>query len=145
MNPHCPSPGPRLADACLAQLLTVLGPGRHSIVVAVAPPPQIESLDATVQRRQPAAYDEFEAIALCLLLDAALAPAGEGGIITRSYAETAGYHVVRGWRIRDGWPRPLSAAQVRLAATTEVETGRRLPPEPGVLYRPGLPIPPLTE
>ena len=53
----------------------------------------------------------------------------------------AGHEEVRGWKVREGWLRPLTAAQVFDAYCTHARTGEPVPPEPGVDHLPGLDLP----
>ncbi len=136
--------------ACLAltRLLDALAPGDHHLVCSVplAPTPLVAALHC--ERRPDGTTDVIEADALTLttLLAAGMATGTPGGLVLRTGDGTpqAPDHV-RGWTLRDRWLHPLTEAQVFAAYCTDADTGEPVPPEPGVTYCAGTPIPPPRE
>ena len=86
-------------------------------------------------------------VLLCGVLAVSFATGCPGGLVLRTRpAEPSPEGVsarpeqVRGWRTRDGWLQPLTAAEVFDAYCTHAGTGEPVPPEPGVDHLPGLPL-----
>ncbi|MFJ4851722.1 MULTISPECIES: hypothetical protein [unclassified Streptomyces] len=143
------------ASHALTRLLETAGPGSHHVVCSVP------TEDTTLLAAMHARCDEHgmvhlaeaEALVCCTVLAAGLATDSPGGLVVRSTALSPGSpgrggpgdgppDEVRGWTLRDGWLRPLSEAEVFNAYCTDAETGEPVPPEPGVVHRPGFPLPP---
>ncbi|MDT3396735.1 hypothetical protein RKE29_08790 [Streptomyces sp. B1866] len=130
------------ASAALRALLAAAGPGAHHVVCSVPEggTPMVGVLHAEVLPDGALRLAESDAVVLCTVLACGIASDGPGGIVLRTIA--AGRpDTVRGWSLRDGWPRPLTEAEVFAAYCTDADTGEPIPPEPGVVYRPGLPVP----
>lgn len=49
--------------------------------------------------------------------------------------------VIRGWHATTLGLQPLDANEVSVACRTDSRTGRRLSPEPGIIFEPGFEIP----
>ncbi|WP_432096718.1 hypothetical protein [Streptomyces sp. bgisy100] len=149
---HCDRGAGRAAYArasrAVTGLLEAVGPGDHHLVCSV--PADGASLIAVCQaeceEEGRVRVLESEALILCTVLAAGIATGSRGGIVVRSSApaprDAPGRDVVRGWALRDGWPRPLTEAEVFAAYCTDADTGEPVPPEHGVEYRPGIPLPP---
>ncbi|MFI1179959.1 hypothetical protein ACH4UT_10420 [Streptomyces sp. NPDC020799] len=73
------------------------------------------------------------------VLAAALATAAPAGITSRHFVGDS--CTVRGWAVTSPFLTPLSEAEVFDAYCTDSETGEPKPPEHGVTYRAGFPIP----
>ena len=146
---RCEDCGEHRADAALARagvlvdrLAAALGPDAQHVVgtvrsagfplVAVARSAEPPSAGGPPRLRTP------DAEALRLVLAAGIATSGTGGVVART--TRAGAESVRGWRLRDGWLEPLTEKEVYAAYCTDARTGAPLPPEPGVEYRPGIPL-----
>ncbi|MDI5972112.1 hypothetical protein POF50_022695 [Streptomyces sp. SL13] len=136
--------------ACLAlsRLFDAAGPGSHHLVCSV--PLDDAPLVAVVhaERAADGTVDlvEADALTLCTLLAAGMATRTPGGLVLRTGDGTpeAPDHV-RGWTLRDRWLHPLTEAQVFAAYCTDADTGDPVPPEPGVTYCAGTPLPPPRE
>lgn len=130
------------ASLALMRLIEAVGPGLHHAVCSV--PADGEQLVAVLHAECPEPgrvhIREWDALVFCTVLAVAVAEGSPGGVVLRSTED--GRDTVRGWSLRDGWPRPLTEAEVFAAYCTDAETGEPVPPEPGVEYRPGLPLPP---
>jgi hypothetical protein len=129
------------AAQALGRLLTAAGPGDHHLVCSVPLDghPDVAVLHA---RRDPDGtlhLPDAEAHQVCLLLAAGLATTTPGGVVLRTDGQP---ERVRGWALRDGWLHPLTATQVFAAYCTDPDTGDPVPPEPGVAYLAGTPLPP---
>lgn len=88
-------------------------------------------------------FSENDALVLCTVMAAGSVTSRPGGLVVRT---TTGQgprrtETVRGWSLRGGEPHPLSEAEVFSAYCTDPATGEPVPPEPGVRYRAGLPLP----
>ncbi|MEV6318225.1 hypothetical protein [Streptomyces sp. NPDC051776] len=143
------------ASQALIQLVEASGPGTHHVVcsVPVDGSSLVAVLHAACGEDGLVHLRESEALVFCSVLGAGIATGSRGGIVVRSTPfprggadgpggqETAGPDVVRGWALRDGWPRPLSEAEVFAAYCTDVDTGDPVPPEHGVDHRPGIELP----
>ncbi|MFJ5217397.1 hypothetical protein ACIP98_22065 [Streptomyces sp. NPDC088354] len=140
------------ASQALTRLLDAAGPGSHHVVCSV--PTEDTTLLAAMHARCDdhgmVHLAEAEALVCCTVLAAGLATDSPGGLVVRSTAPSSGRggpgagppDEVRGWTLRDGWLSPLSEAEVFNAYCTDAETGEPVPPEPGVVHRPGFPLPP---
>ncbi|MYT14784.1 hypothetical protein YWIDRAFT_04209 [Streptomyces sp. SceaMP-e96] len=155
----CPECGEDLAHAAFAratqalqQLLETLGSGTHHLVCSVATgdPSLLAVLQATAQEGTRRRLAESDTLIFCTVLAAGFALRTPGGIVSRTTPGPAGHDTtgapaqdtVRGWSLRDSWPRALSAAEVFTAYCTDADTGEPIPPEHGVDYAPGLPLTP---
>ncbi|NJQ03521.1 hypothetical protein [Streptomyces zingiberis] len=150
------------ATAALTALVGAAGPGAHHLVCSVpaGPAPLTAVLHAGgpggaavpggaegagrdgdgAPRPGTPGGSEGDTLLFCTVLAAGLATGVPGGIVLRTLVP-GGRDRVRGWSLRDGWPRPLTAAEVFTAYCTDPETGEPVPPEPGVDHLPGLPLP----
>jgi hypothetical protein len=133
------------ATLAFTRLLESAGSGSHHLVCSV--PLDNVPLAAAVQAERDADgtvhLAETDALVLCTLLAAAIATGGPGGLVLRTGDGTpAAPDHVRGWTLRDGWPHPLTEAQVFDAYCTDAGTGDPVPPEPGVTYCAGTDLPP---
>lgn len=131
------------ASRALVGLIETTGTGVHHVVCSVqlddAPLLAVLTTERTASGRIHVA--EADALVFCTVLAAAAVSGSSAGIVVRSTAAD-GRDEVRGWSLRDGWPQPLTEAEVFDAYCTDPETGEPVPPEPGVTYRPGLPLGP---
>ncbi|MFH9421808.1 hypothetical protein [Streptomyces sp. NPDC017529] len=150
----CPDCGQDLARAAFARasravtgLLDALGDGTHHLVCSVpaSGAPLLAVLHAESRDRGRLELSEAATLVFCTVLAAGFALRSPGGIVSRT-TEPAGRDTVRGWTLRNAWLHPLSAAEVFTAYCTDSDTGEPVPPEPGVDYHSGLPVPdPPTE
>lgn len=136
------------AACAVDALLAVLEPGTHHLVCSVDGPatPLLAVLHADTARSRPPELDESEVLLLCAVLAAGLVTRSPGGLVTRTTGPSGGSgsrgpEVVRGWCLQRGWLAPLTAGQVFAAYCTHAETGEPLPPEHGVEYSAGIPLP----
>jgi len=131
------------AAAALHAVLDAAGPGLHHLVcsVPVDDTPLAAAVHATVRpsTAQPT-LAEPGALVFRTVLACGIATGSPGGIVLRTSLPGAP-DTVRGWALRDGWLRPLSEAEVFTAYCTDAQTGEPIPPEHGVEYRAGLPLP----
>ncbi|WP_407563438.1 hypothetical protein [Streptomyces sp. 184] len=145
---RCEDCGEHRADAALARagvlvdrLTAALGPGAQHVVCTIRSAGF--PLVAVARGADPAGEAPRlrlpDAEALRLVLAAGIATSGAGGVVART--TRAGTEWVRGWRLRDGWLEPLTDKEVYAAYCTDARTGAPLPPEPGVAYRAGTPLP----
>ncbi|MET9296328.1 hypothetical protein [Streptomyces sp. NPDC003077] len=157
----CPDCGEDLAHAAFARaslmvtrLLEALGPGTHHLVCSVPADgiPLLAALHTTSDDGTTARLSEPQTRFFCTVLAAGIALKSPGGIVSRTTTTAppdappgTERETVRGWSLRDSWPRPLSAAEVFTAYCTDAETGAPVPPEPGVDHHPGIPLPPPPE
>ncbi|UKY48628.1 hypothetical protein [Streptomyces inhibens] len=140
------------ATQALRQLLASLGGGTHHLVCSVAAgePSLLATLHATARDGARPGLAESETLLFCTVLAAGFALCTPGGIVSRTTPDPAGHDAtgdtthdtVRGWSLRDSWPRPLTAAEVFTAYCTDADTGEPIPPEHRVDYAPGLPLTP---
>ncbi|MFF9483088.1 hypothetical protein [Streptomyces sp. NPDC014733] len=137
-----------LATQVLKELLDGLGDGTHHLVCSIptGPPPLLAALRVTSEKGRHS-LGESQSLTFCTVLAAGIAHRTPGGIVSRSTRpeprpeDTATPHdTVRGWALRDGWPEPLTAAQVFTAYCTDAETGDPIPPEPQVDHTEGFPL-----
>lgn len=149
------SPGPcgageaafhNAADAVDA-LLSALGPGTHHLVCSVDGPqqPLLAVLHAVIGDDGLWNIDESAVMLFCSVLASGLATGSPGGLVTRTtpqrHKRRATPETVRGWCLQHGWLTPLTEGEVFSAYCTHAETGEPLPPEPGVDYGAGIPLP----
>lgn len=130
------------AAAALHAVLDAAGPGLHHLVcsVPVDGTPLAAVVHATAREGRPTRLAEPGALVFRTVLACGIATGSPGGIVLRTSLAGAP-DTVRGWALRDGWPRPLSEAEVFTAYCTDAQTGEPIPPEHGVEYRAGLPLP----
>lgn len=134
----------RAADA-MTGLIEAAGPGRHHLVCSVTPadgpaePPLAAVLHTELDASGELRLIEAEAVVLTTVLAAGMASQSPGGIVLRTSRD--GREAVRGWQLREGWPLPLSEAEIFTAYCTDATTGEPVPPEPGVDYLPGFDLP----
>ncbi|MCZ4123017.1 hypothetical protein [Streptomyces sp. H39-S7] len=131
------------ASRALVGLIETAGAGIHHLVCSVrsddAPLLAVLTTERAASGR--IHFAEADALVFCTVLAAAAVSDSPAGIVIRSTGSD-GRDEVRGWSLRDGWPQPLTEAEVFNAYCTDAETGEPVPPEPGVTYRAGLPIGP---
>ncbi|MFB6567575.1 hypothetical protein [Streptomyces noursei] len=134
------------ATTALHHLITALGDGTHHLVCTLPDttgPLRAYLLATTGPDGTPPRLPESETLAFCTVLAAALARPAPGALVCRTTpTRGATPATVRGWRLRDAWPTPLSAAEIFDAYCTDPETDEPIPPEHHVDYAPGLPLPP---
>lgn len=133
------------ADAVDA-LLAALGTGTHHAVCNVDGPrgPLLAVLHAVTRPDGTWDVDESALLLFCSVLAAGLAGGSPGGLVTRTTVSTASHvsrETVRGWCLQHGWLTPLTEGEVFSAYCTHAGTGDPLPPEPGVEYAAGIPLP----
>jgi hypothetical protein len=88
--------------------------------------------------------EEAEALIFCTVLAVGIATDSSGGVVMRT-STGSDTDQVRGWSLHNSWLHPLTEAEVFNAYCTDAETGEPVPPEPGVVHRPGTPLPPPTD
>lgn len=125
------------------RLHQALGPGTHHLVCSVPAPrtPLFAVLHTSGTDTGGLDLWEAEALEFCTVLAAGIVLGAPGGIVSRT-RDSGSRDILRGWTLRDSWPRPLTAAEVFTAYCTDADTGEPVPPQPGVDYHPGIPIPP---
>lgn len=146
---RCEECGEHRADAALARagvlvdrLTEALGPGSQHVVCTAraAGFPLVAVARSAVSPGERAPRLRLpDAEALRLVLAAGIATSGTGGVVART-TRADGSEWVRGWRLLDGWPEPLTEKEVYAAYCTNARTGAPLPPEPGVAYCAGTPL-----
>ncbi|MEU3458769.1 hypothetical protein ABZ721_02275 [Streptomyces sp. NPDC006733] len=132
------------ASRALVALIETAGTGTHHVVCSVQQPHGAPLLAVLTTERTASGrihLAEADALVFCTVLAAAAVSGGSAGIVVRSTV-TGGRDEVRGWSLRDGWPQPLTEAEVFNAYCTDAATGEPVPPEPGVTYRSGRPLGP---
>jgi hypothetical protein len=149
------------ASEALSRLLRTAGAGRHHLVCSVPvvrcgdgpdagetreSPPLAAVLHARCADDGTVQLGETDALVFCTVLAVGLATGSPGGVVLRTGRGTPDApDRVRGWSLRDGWLHPLTEAEVFSAYCTDAETGEPVPPEPGVTYCAGTPLPPPPE
>lgn len=128
--------------AALRRLLAAAGPGHHHLVCSVpaSGAPLVAVVHAQAAEEGPAEVDRTEALIFSTVLACGIATSSPGGVVLRTTAP-GDRDTVRGWALHQGWLRPLSEAEVFSAYCTDADTGEPVPPEHGVDYRPGIPLP----
>ncbi|MEU5436495.1 hypothetical protein AB0G73_24380 [Streptomyces sp. NPDC020719] len=135
-------PALRRATTAVARLLAVLGTGQQHLVCSDGRAAAITTVDVVLCGEEMTLHHTAaDTWALARVLARALTSQGGGGLVVRTSATQDTAERVRGWRVRDGWLTPLTAAQVFSAYCTDAVTGDPLSPERGIEYCPGLPIP----
>ncbi|MFD7921941.1 hypothetical protein ACFV3R_22265 [Streptomyces sp. NPDC059740] len=130
------------ATGMLAAVLAALGEGTHHLVVSTAH----EDTSLTAALHAVAATDRrprlasTRSVVFCTVLAAGIVLGGSTGLVSRT--SSAARDTVRGWSVREGRARPLTAGEVFAAYCTDAETGEPLAPEPDVDHAPGLPLEP---
>ncbi|WP_328917315.1 MULTISPECIES: hypothetical protein [unclassified Streptomyces] len=147
----CPDCGQDLATCAfdrashtLLRLIEAVGPGHHHVVCSLPTdeePPLLAAVRVDADPEGEVRFTEADALVLCTVMAASEATDRVGGLVVRT-TDAAGAETVRGWELRAGEPYPLSEARVFDAYCTDPATGEPVPPEPGVTYRAGLPLPP---
>ncbi|BBB01787.1 hypothetical protein RVR_9358 [Actinacidiphila reveromycinica] len=145
----CPDCGQELAHCAfddasdtLLGLLDAVGPGTHHIVCSLPTddgPPLPAALHAHTSPDGEPHVAETDALVLCTVMAAATVTGRTAGLVIRTLDPDG--DTVRGWELRDGTPDPLTEAAVFDAYCTDPTTGAPIPPEPGVRYAPGIPLP----
>ncbi|MFG3133710.1 hypothetical protein ACGFZU_39190 [Streptomyces tendae] len=139
-----PDPFDTAAQAFEA-LLDALGPGRHHLVCSAhTSRGSFASASATVEctddDRDQADADYEGWLMFCHLLAQTSIAFRQATIFARTHT-TDLTSVLRGWRVTNGWPQPMAAADVFAAYCTDLATGDPIPPEPGTDYQAGTPLP----
>jgi hypothetical protein len=135
------------AVQAVEQLLDVIGASESERVLVSSVHAPVRPLAASVTLAPgdgPEQHETAPGLAvLCGVLAVSFATGCPGGLVLRTLPAdgSGGSEQVRGWKVRDGWLRPLTAAQVFDAYCTHAGTGEPVPPEPGVEYLPGLFLP----
>ncbi|MGK5500750.1 hypothetical protein [Streptomyces sp. URMC 125] len=129
------------AGDTVADLLGAAGPGTHHLVCSVTGTagPLVAVLHAEAEPPAPPRTDPARELVFRAVLAAGLAAGRPGGVVMRTVR--GGREEVRGWSLAGGRLRPLTEAEVFSAYCTDVETGEPVPPEPGLAYRAGFPLP----
>lgn len=125
----------------LTALVERAGPGEHHLVCSATV--HGTPLLAAVHVRStpgPRELPEDDAALFCAVLAAGLLSGGGGGVVLRTRPEPEGRDTVRGWAVRDGALRPLTAGEVFDAYCTDHRTGEPIAPEHGVDYEAGFPL-----
>ncbi|WP_329129286.1 hypothetical protein OG552_02890 [Streptomyces sp. NBC_01476] len=133
------------ASHTLLRVIEAIGPGAHHVVCSLpAPdsPPLLAAVEIEADEDGEVDIAEADALVVCTIMAAGEATIRRpGGLVVRT-TDATGAETVRGWSLRKGEPHPLTEAEVFSAYCTDPETGDPVPPEPGVRYRAGLPLPP---
>ncbi|GHF37793.1 hypothetical protein GCM10010218_18660 [Streptomyces mashuensis] len=126
------------ASRLLRTLVEAAGPGTHHFVCSVPlPDTTLTAALHTTRDHDRLSLGEASALVFSTVLAAGLATGASGGIVLRT---TGTPDTVRGWLLRDGRLRPLTASEVFAAYCTDPLTGEPVPPEPGVEYEAGHPL-----
>jgi hypothetical protein len=147
----CPDCGQALADCAfdrashtLLRLADAIGEGTHHVVCSLPTddgPPLLAAVHLDATPDGDLDMDDADALAVCTVIAAATVTGRLGGLVARTL-HPDGHDTVRGWELRGGEPHPLTEAAVFDAYCTDPSTGDPVPPEPGVRYAAGLPLPP---
>jgi hypothetical protein len=133
-----------LASHTLLRIVEAAGPGAHHFVCSL-PAADGDSLLATAHITADLDGElhlsDSEALVLCTVMAAARVATRPGGLVLRT-TDREGTDTVYGWSLHPDGPHPLTEAEVFNAYCTDLDTGDPVPPEPGVRYRAGLPLPP---
>ncbi|MFE2376340.1 hypothetical protein [Streptomyces sp. NPDC059398] len=130
------------ASRALKSLLDGAGAGVHHLVCSIPTEdePLIAVLHAESGEDPGIRLDRTEGTAFVTVLAAGMALESPGGTVVRTTAPGQDDRV-RGWRLQRGRLLPLTAGEVFSAYCTDADTGDPVPPEPGVDYCAGYPIP----
>ncbi|SEO51159.1 hypothetical protein [Actinacidiphila rubida] len=132
------------ASHTLIRLVEAVGPGRHHVVASLpedSRPPLLAAARIGSDEDGELHLDEADALLLCTVMAACAATVHPGGLVIRTTASD-GTDTVRGWTLRGAVPHPLTEPEVFNAYCTDPDTGDPVPPEPGVRYAAGIPLPP---
>lgn len=147
----CTDCGRDLADAAFAaashmftSVLKAAGTGNHHLVCSVSTEPAtlLAALLTDTSADGLVHVAETDVLLLCTVLAAGIVTDSPAGVVLRTTTGTDGPDEVRGWSLHDGRLHPLTEAEVFNAYCTDARTGEPVPPEPGVVYRPGTELPP---
>jgi hypothetical protein len=148
----CPDCGQDLAHCAfdrashtLLRIVEAVGPGGHHIVCSLPAeegPPLLAAVQIDAAPDGEVHVAEADALVVCTIMAAGAVSAHTGGLVVRT-TDPDGTETVRGWSLRGGEPLPLSEGEVFSAYCTDPATGDPVPPEHGVLYRAGVPLPPM--
>ncbi|MBN3932414.1 hypothetical protein IQ279_22810 [Streptomyces verrucosisporus] len=129
------------ASGILDRLTAGAGPGTHHLVCSVtgSTGPLVAVLHIERSPRGGTGPATAEEPVFRAVLAAGLATGRPGGVVMRTVRD--GDEQVRGWSLNDGRLRPLTEAEVFSAYCTDARTGGPVPPEPGLVYRAGFPLP----
>ncbi|HEX5566249.1 MAG TPA: hypothetical protein VFY14_04815 [Streptomyces sp.] len=129
------------AAEALSRLLGAAGAGTHHLVCSVVGDtgPLVAVLHAERPPDGPPRTAPAEALVFRTVLAAGLATGRPGGVVMRTVR--GGREQVRGWSLYGGWLRALTEAEVFAAYCTDARTGEPIPPEPGLSYSAGFPLP----
>ncbi|MEW2522495.1 hypothetical protein [Actinacidiphila alni] len=132
------------ASDTLLRLVETVGPGRHHIVCSLPSDdgPLLAAVHVEADTDGMVHLAENDALVLCTVMAASTATGCAGGVVLRTTHTDERPDVVRGWSLHDGTLHPLTEAEVFNAYCTDAATGDPVPPEPGVVYHAGLPLPP---
>jgi len=132
------------AAHALLRVLDAVGSGTHHVVCSLPTgdgPPLVAATLVDTGDDGDIHLAEADGLVLCTVMAAENAVPATGGLAVRT-TDADGTDTVRLWSLRDGEPHPLTEAEVFDAYCTDAGTGEPVPPEPGVLHRAGLPLPP---
>lgn len=151
----CPDCGQDLAHCAfdrasdtLLRLIETVGPGTHHVVCSLPADdgPLLAAVHVAADPDGMIELAENDALVLCTVMAASTVTGRTGGVVLRTTYDSAGGDerpdAVRGWSLREGDLHPLTEAEVFNAYCTDAATGDPVPPEHGVVYRAGLPLPP---
>ncbi|MDG9706401.1 hypothetical protein [Streptomyces sp. DH37] len=129
------------AAGILARLAAAAGPGTHHLVCSVSGEtgPLVAVLHTGRTPHHRPGTDAAGELVFRTVLAAGLAAGRPGGVVMRTTRD--GREEVRGWSLGDGRLRPLTEAEVFSAYCTDTRTGEPVPPEPGLTYSAGFPLP----
>lgn len=129
------------AEGTVTDLLGAAGPGTHHLVCSVTGTagPLVAVLHAEAEPPAPPRTDPARELVFRAVLAAGLAAGRSGAVVMRT--ARGGREEVRGWSLAGGQLRPLTEAEVFSAYCTDARTGEPVPPEPGLAYRAGFPLP----
>lgn len=133
-----------LASHTLLRIVEAAGPGAHHFVCSLPlddGEPLLATARITADPDGELHLADTEALVLCTVMAAAQVSSRPGGLVLRT-TDSEGTDTVHGWTLRPHGPHPLTEAEVFNAYCTDPDTGDPVPPEAGVRYRAGLPLPP---
>ncbi|WUH95109.1 hypothetical protein OG900_36435 [Streptomyces sp. NBC_00433] len=133
-----------LASHTLLRIVEAAGPGTHHFVCSLPAAdgdPLLAAAHITADPDGDMHVSDTEALVLCTVMAAARIATRPGGLVLRT-TDSEGTDTVYGWSLHPDGPHPLTEAEVFNAYCTDPDTGDPVPPEGGVRYRAGLPLPP---
>ncbi|MFG1810693.1 hypothetical protein [Streptomyces sp. NPDC049040] len=133
-----------LASHTLLRIVEAAGPGAHHLVCSLHADdgdPLLAAVRVVADPDGEIHVSDDEALVLCTVMAAARFTARPGGLVLRT-TDSEGTDTVHGWSLHPDGPHPLTEAEVFNAYCTDPGTGDPVPPEPGVRYRAGFPLPP---